>query len=290
MNRALLPILALLLGLWVPSGAALAQEDAAADSAAQAGADSIAAAIDEEAEAVAAAEPDLEFSDYGTGHGTWKPYDEWKHVSDDTLAVRAVAFDTAAIAALAQDPDLDYDRTNEVNTLWWSRFLRWLGHHLEKLFGTTGGRAVFQNLHWIILIGVVFFLLYYFRKHVFAGVFGAAPHKARQVREVEEHIERLDLDKLLRQAEKAREWRLALRYHYLKVLRRLVDEGRITWEPRYTDHDYLAQLKEPALRATFSELSFLFKWVWYGDAPVDEQRYHRLRPAFEAFHQHPKAA
>ena len=82
----------------------------------------------------------------------------------------------------------------------------------------------------------------------------------------------------------------ALRYQWLKVLRKLVDEGRITWQPRSTDADYLAQLKEPALRATFSELSFIFKWVWYGDAPMDVERYQRLKPAFEAAHRPAPAA
>ncbi len=94
----------------------------------------------------------------------------------------------------------------------------------------------------------------------------------------------LDLDKLLRDAEKGSNWRLALRYQWLKVLRRLVDEGRIKWQPRFTDADYLAQLKDPAWRVTFSEMSFLFKWVWYGDAPMDAQRYERMKPAFEAAH------
>ena len=75
-----------------------------------------------------------------------------------------------------------------------------------------------------------------------------------------------------------------MRYQWLKVLRKLVDEGRIKWQPRFTDADYLAQLKEPSLRVTFSELSFLFKWVWYGDAPMDAQRYHRMKPAFETAH------
>ena len=69
-----------------------------------------------------------------------------------------------------------------------------------------------------------------------------------------------------------------------------LDEGRITWQPRSTDADYLAQLKEPALRATFSELSFIFKWVWYGDAPMDVERYQRLKPAFEAAHRPAPAA
>ena len=95
----------------------------------------------------------------------------------------------------------------------------------------------------------------------------------------------INLDALLAEAEQKQRWSLALRYHYLKVLRRLVDEGLIEWRPRNTDQDYLAQLQDPSLRAVFSELSSTFKWEWYGDAPVVERRYLFLKKAFEAFHQ-----
>jgi hypothetical protein len=211
-------------------------------------------------------------------------YEDWKHVADDTVTVDRRRFNKEEIAEYLKDPDLDYDRTLEHDNLWWERFMRWLGRKLEKLFGTKGGRAVFNNIHWFILGLAVLFVAWYFRKHLFGGVFGIDAKKARQVTEIEENIEELDLDKLLGDAEKSTNWRLALRYQWLKVLRKLVDEGRIKWQPRFTDADYLAQLKEPTLRVTFSELSFLFKWVWYGDGPMDAQRYHRMKPAFEAAH------
>lgn len=211
-------------------------------------------------------------------------FERWKRVSDDTVAMERRQFDKAKLDAYLQDPDLDYDRVIHHDNLWWYRFTRWLSHQLDKLFGTRGGRAIFNNLHWIVLGMAVFFVAWYFRRNLFGGVFAGAAKHTRMVTEIEENIEELDLDALLRDAENAKKWKLALRYQWLKVLRRLVDEGLINWQPRFTDADYLAQLKEPAMRASFSELSFLFKWVWYGDAPMDEVRYHRLKPAFEAMH------
>lgn len=211
-------------------------------------------------------------------------YEDWKNTAEDTIAVERRRFSEVKLTEYLQDPDLDYDRVIHTENLWWTRFMRWLGDRLEKLFGTKGGRLVFDNIEWVILGIAVLFVAWYFRRHLFGGVFGVAAKKARLVTEIEENIEELDLDKLLREAEQRSNWRLALRYQWLKVLRKLVDEGRIKWQPRYTDADYLAQLKEPAIRATFSELSFLFKWVWYGDAPMDAQRYQHLKPAFEAAH------
>ena len=211
-------------------------------------------------------------------------YEDWKHVADDTVAIERRRFQEAELDKYLEDPDLDYDRSLHHENLWWDRFMRWLQRQLFKLFGNRVGGAVLGNLHWIILGLSVLLILWFFRRHLLEGVFGMGAKPVRQVTEMPENIEELDLDKLLRDAENGTEWRMALRYQWLKVLRKLVDEGRIKWQPRFTDADYLSQLKEPALRVTFSELSFLFKWVWYGDAPMDAERYRHLKPAFEAAH------
>jgi len=209
---------------------------------------------------------------------------DWAAIGDDTISVRAGQFDTTAVRALQADPEYDYDRDLHVNTLWWERLKEWIGHWLQRLFGSKTGGWVFGHLHWAILAFAVVFLLFFFRKRLFHSALIPESGRPRQVTTIEENIEALDLDKLLAKAEKAQDWRTALRYQYLKVLRRLMDEGLIKWQPRYTDRDYLGQLKESAKRAAFSEASFLFKWAWYGDAPMDETRYRAMLPAFVRLH------
>ena len=209
---------------------------------------------------------------------------DWARVGDDTVAVRQARFDTTAINLLRANPDFDYDRTLNVQILWWDRLMKWIGHLLERLFGSKTGGWLFSHLHWAILIFAMAFLVFFLRKRLFHGVFTQEAGKARQVREIDEDITQLDLDDLLANAERKGDWRSALRYQYLKVLRRLMDDGSIDFQPKSTDRDYLRQLKDPTQRAVFGELSFLFKWAWYGDAPVDEARYRRLVPEFAAFH------
>ena len=209
---------------------------------------------------------------------------DWANVGDDTVAVREVRYDSVAIAALQANPDYDYDRSLHVENLLWDRLMRWLQEMLRKVFGSKAGSLVFNNLHWAVLIVAVILLLAFLRKRLFHRVFTPEVGTPRQVMAIEEDIEKLDLDRLLAKAESEGNWRTALRYQYLKVLRRLIDEGRIEWQPRYTDREYLRQLKDPAERASFSEISFLFKWAWYGNAPMDEARYRRLAPAFVEFH------
>jgi hypothetical protein len=209
---------------------------------------------------------------------------EWAAAGDDTLAVRTAAFDTAAIGLLRADPQLDYDRDLRVNELWWDRLMRRLGEWLGQAFGTKAGGLLLNNLHWGILATAVLFLLFFLRKRLFGQVLGAEPKTAKQVQELPADPAGLDLDGLLAQAEGGEDWRGALRWHYLKALRRLVDEGRVEWQPKHTDRDYLRQLQDPELRARFGELSFLFHWAWFGAAPMDAESYRRMAPTFIAFH------
>lgn len=202
----------------------------------------------------------------------------------DSVAVRDAQFNSTEITRLQANPEYDYDRSLHVENLWWDRLLKWVQQQLNELFGTKGGRWVFSHLHWAIIIAAVVLLLFYLRKRLFHGAFTPEAGRPRQVLEIHEDLAVVDLDQLLGAAEREGNWRLALRYHYLKVLRRLMDDGSIRFKPESTDRDYQRQLRDPAQRSTFAELSFLFKWAWYGDAPMDEARYRSLAPAFTLFH------
>lgn len=209
---------------------------------------------------------------------------EWAAVGDDTLDVRTARFDTAAIGLLRTDPALDYDRSLRVQELLWERLMRWLQHGLRKVFGTGAGTFIFRHLDIGILAAAAIFLAFFLRKRLFHRAFAPEARPARQVHELPEDPSGLDLDALLAGAEQQQDWRGALRWHYLKALRKLVDEGRIRWQPKSTDRDYLHQLGDPGQRAAFGELSFLFHWAWYGDAPIDAPRYRSLVARFIAFY------
>lgn len=202
----------------------------------------------------------------------------------DKIDLRQAAFDSAAIGELEALPEYDYDRTVNEQELWWDRFKRWLGYQLNRLFGTRLGTAITRNLHYLILAAAILIVVWFLRRRLFSPMLVAEPHVARRVRELNVAPSSLDLDALLEQAEQQEDWHGALRIHYLKMLKHLVDEGRIRWQPENTDEDYLRQLKDPDERSRFRELSFLFRWAWFGDLSVDAERYHAWAPDFVRFH------
>lgn len=199
-------------------------------------------------------------------------------------------FSEAELEALRSDPRYQYEREVSQAPSAWDRFWDmvgdWIDAILKRLEDMTGLRLVswFWEYIWFIVFAVALVIaVIALRGRVFSRVFARTAAEAGAVRTLEEDITADDLPDQLADAERMGEWRKALRLQYLLVLRYLVDEGRISWKPQHTDRDYQAQLKDEDERLRFGRLSFIFKWVWYGEATLDRGQYERLSVAFMDF-------
>lgn len=202
----------------------------------------------------------------------------------------ARTFDDSALEALRNNPKYQYEREVSQAPSAWDRFWAmvgdWIKDLLQRLEDATGLKFVswFWDYIWFAVFAVALIIvLIFLRRRMFSKVFARSAANIGTVRTLDEDLTADDLPEQLATAEHQGEWRRALRLHYLLVLRQLVDEGRIVWKPQHTDRDYQAQLKDEDERMRFGRLSFIFKWVWYGEAQVDRAQYERLSAGFADF-------
>ena len=92
---------------------------------------------------------------------------------------------------------------------------------------------------------------------------------------VEENIEQVDFDKLIKQALKDNNYRLATRYMYLKSLKVLANKKTIDWHYDKTNTDYLNEIKDSKVKALFKRISYIYDYVWYGEFPIDEESFNK---------------
>jgi len=104
-----------------------------------------------------------------------------------------------------------------------------------------------------------------------------------KVEDEEEHIENIDVVSKFQEALEMRNFRLALRYKFLEVLRQLSVENKIHWKAEKTNRDYSTELKGTKEHIAFKKLSNIFSWVWYGNTPIDESQFNALLPEFNSF-------
>ncbi|MBW3374800.1 DUF4129 domain-containing protein [Hymenobacter norwichensis] len=167
------------------------------------------------------------------------------------------------------------------------RFWRWLGELLE----TPSGKIIWKYGIYAALLAAFIFVVLKLMQVDITRAFGRGTRRAPLSYDVDsEDIHALDFSTLLREAESAGNYRLAVRLGYLEVLKQLTDQGLIRWQPDKTNHDYLYELPPGPLPPAFRELTRQFDFVWYGEHDdLTPTHYAQARATREAF-QHLLAA
>jgi len=82
-----------------------------------------------------------------------------------------------------------------------------------------------------------------------------------------------DLDFLIKKAEEDKNYRLAIRYNYLAVLKKMASQGVILYEDEKTNSEYQNEIKDQKLHKQFSYVSYLYNYIWYGEFYVTQKQY-----------------
>jgi hypothetical protein len=182
--------------------------------------------------------------------------------------------------------DFNYDvKTGESSNLL-ARFIRWVLNGLGEAFGFDISPQTLLILEYVIyaLMGalVVFLLVRVFINEKFNAIFTKKAKSIANIDLSEQHIESLDLDALMNDALKNKDYRLAVRYQFLKILKLLSQKNLIEWHFEKTNVDYEREIKEHSLQQEFKKASYLYENIWYGEQPIDERVYAKTSSRFTA--------
>ncbi|WP_299112724.1 hypothetical protein [uncultured Winogradskyella sp.] len=159
-------------------------------------------------------------------------------------------------------------------------FFNWLG----DVFGFDIDWLDYQTMEYIVygLLGVIvlYLLIKFLLQNPVSSVFKTEDKTIEGFSYVEEHIEQVDFDKLIRQALKEKNYRLATRYMYLKSLKVLANKKTIEWHYDKTNSDYLNEIKDSKLKNLFKRVSYIYDYVWYGEFPIDEVSFNKNKDDF----------
>lgn len=186
------------------------------------------------------------------------------------------------------NPDFDYEIV-KADLTWWNNFLIWLGNLLSRffewLFGVekaAGYLAIFFNIIPYILITVLLFLLIKFFLNVNARtlIYSKKNQSIVALSEDEHIIKNEDIDQLIQSALKDRNYRLAIRYYYLLLLKSLGHKEYIIWELQKTNDDYINEIKDQDLKEHFGRITRLYDYIWYGGFDLDGASYQIAEATF----------
>lgn len=181
------------------------------------------------------------------------------------------------------DSAFNYDIKKESGFLarlreWWRNFLDW--------FRTDSGSSsvVIDEIVNIILvfIGIVAlgFLIYYLNKKGFIRLFSKKEAKVISEQFIEENIDQIDFNQLTQKAKADKNWRKAVRYYYLWMLKNWSQNNFIAYEPNKTTKRYVTEIEDQTNKTAFQYVSYIYENVWYGFHDIAENDFAKIEAQF----------
>ena len=148
-------------------------------------------------------------------------------------------------------------------------------------------RTWVQTLLWIIIIGGFAYAIMWYLMDSQVGLFRKKNLPVNDRHDASEEMPedifaiqyQQEIDKALAQGN----YRLAVRVHFLRLLRMLSDKNLIQYKQEKTNLDYLMELSSKTWYAEFFRLTRHFEYSWYGHFEVEEQTYRVIAGEFNQF-------
>ena len=180
--------------------------------------------------------------------------------------------------------DNDYNYSNEPlpseNPV--AKWLKWFFKKLSDLFSGGSFDSFWQYVIMAAGAGLLLFLLY--KAKVLDYVFPS--RKVTEASEYvvgQENIHEINFEEAVANALDRRDFRLAIRLQYLKILKLLSTKELINWRPNLTNQEYVQQLEKYPYHADFVQLTRYFEFAWYGDFQIDESGFKEMKEFSASF-------
>lgn len=184
--------------------------------------------------------------------------------------------------------DFDYEPKPEADT-WLTKVFAWIRKILKMLFGSgnahgktsDAGDWILKSLWILVILVVVYFIARAVLQKDGLWIFGRTDKKITVTDAEAGNIHEMDFASLIEKTKNEEDYRLALRYYYLWLLKKLSAREIITWNWDKTNTDYYYEIKNIALRDDFKYLSYVYDHSWYGDFDIDEKAFVKAEKAFK---------
>lgn len=190
--------------------------------------------------------------------------------------------------------DFDYDSMEGEAENFLGRAINWFFNKLGELFGIHLSPEMYQVVKFIIYGLLIIFAVYILVKLLVgdnaSSFFSRKSKMVAPLNIQEEHIENIDLDSYIKNALKEENYRLAIRYMYLKSLKLLSLNNIIDWHFEKTNSDYYREIESVGLKENFKKASYLYDNIWYGEYALDKAGFENAKKDFERLNQNLKNA
>lgn len=169
------------------------------------------------------------------------------------------------------------------------RAIEWFFQKIGNLFNVEFSDETYVLIEKIIYGILIAFAIYIVVKLLLgnqtSSLFSKESRAATTLQYGEEHIENIDLDAYIKNALKENNYRLAIRFMYLKSLKSLSAKNLIDWNFEKTNTDYYNEIENRDLKDNFQRISYWYDHIWYGEFALDQSGFETAQKDFERLNQ-----
>jgi len=193
------------------------------------------------------------------------------HASDEELIIDVRLLSDDLLDKYKNDPEFDYDGGPEEADDWITKIKNWINHQLIRLSSSKVYSILLDYLYYGLMIIALILIIRGLIKADRRGLlFGKINTNEIKMIESEEDISQINFDELIAAAAERKDYKLAVRYLFLKSLKLLSEKELIELRNNKTNYQYLSEIKNNRISSAFQIATSRFEWIWYGDFPVDD--------------------
>lgn len=186
---------------------------------------------------------------------------------------------------LSQNKDYLYDRVGPAPETIWDRFVQWFWDMISKIFSTKAGEVGWTIFKYALIAAVVVIgIILLVKNDVRSVLYGKSAAVHIDFKEFDDDINKINFEEMIADALAKKDYRKAVRLHFLKLLKELTDKNLIKWQLDKTNNDYSIELANSKYSRVFDELTVMYEYIWYGDFNLDETNFMATITKFKEFH------
>jgi len=205
--------------------------------------------------------------------------------------VQDISIDTDKLKDFQQDNDYRY-KPQDIKKNFLEKLADWISAKWDELmkwiFGEKKG-SKFVNLlikylpYLLLAIGIFIIIRLLYRYDVFKRRAAQQNLPDIQLADDEKIVKSSNISELIKNAKAQKDYRMAVRYLYLNLLRQLDASEYIRFKKDKTNDDYIAEFKHQPLIPEFENLTYYYDFIWYGQYPIDEAFFSQIEQKFDHF-------
>lgn len=209
-------------------------------------------------------------------------------VKYDTSNIEPLELSEDDLSSYRNNEDFNYEMVEQEST-WLDDVRNWFYNLFRQLFEwifgvekATSFLATFLQILPYLLLALFLYLVirFFVNSHARSVLLNKKNPNTVSLSEEERIIKTEDIEQLIKDALAQNDYRLAIRYYYLFILKQLSERNLIDWQRQKTNDDYIEELSNPELKNSFGRATFLYDYIWYGEFPVDQERYSQVEQVF----------